>query len=361
MHKAYTTPKHYLYKDYYRFSISEHRTRWGRITIDGKKQWATDILVPLVMLVIYPGHSKVATGVDIKDEYLLDAINEYSKKFNPQPTVVNSEQYINTLVNRKSLEAFVNAKDTNIVDRRVAKTILASLDKDDYFKQEIKQPVVNRTYLLGVNLQQVKKSVRAAALSGQWAYDVNCAVFALFASVAHELTNKSYPTIQAYIVDRAAIRSTISSQTGLTVDEVKQVLISVGFGKRAKNANNLAVVLTTPIGNALVKEFRQASSVVYRYFKDEKPRGKRLAELFFTWESELVREFIYRSRQEANLTIHDSIVMLKPVDTLHILDIMKLSFTTHTEYFNFTEEEIGCNISSTPRYSMMNYINTLKD
>jgi len=340
MYLTYTSERHLLYSEYYYFNATGKRTSWGRLTINGKKYWGTDILVPVLMLRISKGFTGVSSAYDIKDLLLIAVLKEYSLQFTPAPVQVNSDVFINTKCNRASLEAYVNNASNDIKNRRKAKTILASLDKDDYFKQEIKQPVVNRTYLLGLNLQQVSKEVRAAVLSGQYAYDINCAVFALFASVAHELSNTTFPTIMSYIKDRTSIRQQIADETGLNLMAVKRALIAVGFGKRAKDANDLAVVVTTQVGKDLVKEFRTASSIVYRNFKDDKPRGKRLAELFAMWESELMKEFIAKSGEEANLTIHDCVVTINAINIKQVLPLMGLSFTTHREYFDFEETEL---------------------
>jgi hypothetical protein len=340
MYLTYTSERHLLYSEYYYFNATGKRTSWGRLTIDGKKYWGTDILVPVLMLRISKGFTGVSSAYDIKDLLLIAVLKEYSLQFMPAPVQVNSDKFINTKCNRTSLQAYVNNVENDIKNRRKAKTILASLDKDDLFKQEIKQPIVNRTYLLGLNLQQVKKEVRVAALSGQYAYDINCAVFALFASVAHELSNKTFPLLLQYIKDRTPIRQQIADETGLDIEKVKEMLTAVGFGKRAKDANDLAVVMTTQVGKDLVKEFRTASSIVYKNFKDDKPRGKRLAELFAMWESELMKEFIAKSGQVANLTIHDCVVTINAINIRKVLPLMKLSFTTHMEYFDFEETEL---------------------
>ena len=340
MYRVYTSPRHKVNSAYWYMNITEHRTRWGRLTIDKKIYWATDIILQHMFAIPYPGHNGTASGIDIKNQLLLNAIKEHADKFNPPPRIVTSTNFIETYVNRKSLTAYANDKQNDLRYRRNAKTIINSLDKDDLFKQEIKQPVINRSYLLGLNLQQVKGDVRAAALSGQWSYDINCAIFALFAAVAHELTNKPCTLLLDYITDRTSIRQDIADQTGLDVKAVKDALTSVGFGKRAKKANDLAVVMTTKRGRDLVKEFRKASSIIYKNFKTDLPRAKRLSDLFFTWEAELLNEFIFRCNQKPNLTVYDCVIFCDPISVKHILPTIQLSFTSHTEYFNFEETQL---------------------
>lgn len=341
MHEIYTGKRHTLYSNYYRMMIGSYRTRWGQITLNGKKHWVSEVLQPCLFLVMHKGNIGMASAVDIKNPLLIDAIREYALIYNPAPAVAKTPNVMVTQVNRAALQHYLQDINNNVVNRRVAKQVLNSIDAYDRLQQDIKQPMIDRTYLLGLNLQTASKDVRAAALAGQYAYDANCAVFGLFASVAHELSSKPYPTLLRYVHDRTSIRQQIADETGLSIDQVKHALISVGFGKRARGANDLAVVMTTEIGKLLVKEFRKASGIISKAFKQpEIKRAKQLAELFRTWESELMREFISQSNQSANLIIHDAVVFLKPVDIQHTMTKMQVSFTTHMEYFNFEETEL---------------------
>lgn len=341
LHSIYVGQRHKHYSECYAMVVTDYR-KWGQLTLNGKKVWADSIIMDLLIKKYIPGFPGVASAIKITNIYVLNAINEYGKRFVATPVTVTSEHFINTKCNRKALEVFIAVEEDQKALKQ-AKTILASLDKDDLFKQEIKQPVVNRVYLLGLNLQQVKKEVRAAALSGQWAYDVNCAVFALFASVAHELTDTPYYNLYYYVHNRTEIRKFIADETGLTVDQVKQALISVGFGARAKVSDNLAVVMTTRIGKNIVDEFRKASSIIYKHFKHgELTRGKQLAELFFTWESEFINEFSRRDADALNLTIYDCAIFTRPLrlTVKNNLSTMRLSYTSHKEYFDVEETQI---------------------
>ena len=338
MHEIYTSRRHRLYASYYTMMIREYRVRWGRITLNGKKQWVSEVLQPWLYLIIYKGHVGMPSAVEIKNPVLLDAIHAYASIYNPAPVVPISSNVMLTKVNSASLQRFQDNVLNDTSQRRVAKQILNSLDAYDRLHQDIKMPVEDRTYLKGLNLQTTAKELRSAALAGQYSYDANCMVFALFASVAHTLTGKPYETLLWYVHDRTTIRQDIADQTGLTVEEVKQTLTAAGFGQRAKGTNNLKVIMTTDIGKKLIKEFRKASCVIFKHFKQEgTTRGKQLAKLFRTWETELMSQFIKHSNQEANLTIHDCVIFLNPVNIKHVLPKISVSFTTHMEYFAFEE------------------------
>jgi len=282
----------------------------------------------------------VYSAINITNPFVIDAIREFENNLSPKPIIAKTSATMNTLVNRKSLQQYIDT-ETNTRQKYQAKKILVSL-VNDYLIQDIRQPVINRIYLQGVSLQQVKKVIRNAALKDQFQYDMNCAVFALFASVAQELTGNQYSEILNYINNRKQIREQIANETGLSIDEIKSAFTSVGFGKRAKGINNLRIILFgSKIAENIVKEFRLVSNIIYKNFKNgTEKRGTQLSNLFFTWEAESMREFIFQSGQQENLIIHDAVVFLKPVNIKHILSKMKVSFTTHMDYFNFEETEL---------------------
>jgi hypothetical protein len=289
---------------------------------------------------IYHGHNGMSSAIDIKNPLLLKAISECADHYNPRPIVIEADEadIVDTYCNRKTLEAYAADQSKDIVLRRKAKQILNSLDMHDCFKQVIKRPRIDRTYLLGLNIQQCKKELREAILSGQYEYDLNCAVLALFAAVAHKLSNKPYATILNYVHNRHAIRQQIADETGLSIEEVKEALIAVGFGKRAKKANAVAVIMfASKTGKEIIDEFRKASTVIYKAHKEVGvSRSKKLSSLFFQFESEFMREFVYQTGQKCNLPIHDSVILLKPVNIQQNVAKMMLSFTDHMEYFDVT-------------------------
>jgi hypothetical protein len=334
---------------------AELQKKWGQMTIGpmGEKKWASNLLLPILVFVVYGGHTKVPSGIQFKNPYLLDVFAEYRNLYNPPPIKVVSENTMITFVNRNSLLNFIEQTD-NVEYSAYAKKIYNSLDMYDMFTQELstKNDIEGRIYLSGINLQNCKKEITAAALSGQYIYDADCAVFGIFAAVADELTNTSMPYTLNYINNKGLVRDRISEDTGLSIDEVKQCLISAGFGKRAKSQSNLQVILyASEDGKNLIDEFRKCSTVIFKHYKQDgmgtdleknktETRSKQLSKLFFRWETELMDEFIRCSNQQPNMRKHDAVVLLQEVNIKHIVKKMKVSFTSHLEYFNFSGKQI---------------------
>lgn len=343
LHAVYTSTRtDSTYTDGKFMMKSNYRSRWGQLTLSKKSELASLILIDMLTCERLRGFTGCPTIVEFNNQYLVKVLEDYNKIFKPDPVIVTAPDFVMTKVNRASLQAFATTT-TNTKLSASAKKIIASLDKDDYLKQAIKMPIEDRTYLIGLNLQTAKKELRAAALSGQWQYDVNCAVYGLFASVAHEITQQPCPVLQDYIKNRASIRTSISNQTGLSIDQVKQVLTSVGFGSQSRGSNNLAVVLTTLEGKAIVEEFRKASRIIYKHYAPKEKtqsRGQLLSSLFRQWESSLMSEFVNQSAQKCNLPVHDAVIMLRPFNYAQATSMMTLDFTTHHEYFEFEEKRL---------------------
>lgn len=102
-----------------------------------------------------------------------------------------------------------------------------------------------RLYAQGVNLQNCNRQVRFAAFTGLWDYDVENCHFAILQQLA-EKTGYKCSAITAYLADKASVRKRISEDLQLTIQQVKQVLLSIAYG--ASQAYNEKAAIPKNVG-----------------------------------------------------------------------------------------------------------------
>lgn len=335
---------HWINKTKYRYVCNKQikNRGWGKIQLMHKKYDASQLLLPIFVKEIYHGHSGVASGVQFICSDLVRCMHEMTEaledRYHPDPVSPKTNITMNTKCNRDEIRKYINDKSIIPKYRRVAKKILCSLDLHDYLHQDIKMPIEDRVYLKGLNLQQVKSEVRAICVSGQMAYDVNCAVFAIFASVAHEITSKEFKVLKDYITNRSQVRCQIHKECGMPIEEIKRTLIGIGFGKRIPRTSPLH---SSNTAMSIINEFRISRNIVYSKFKiDGIPKNKCLSHLFFKWENELMQSFIKYSNVPMNLLVFDCVYFLQSINIDATLKLMHLNFTTKKEYFIYEETKM---------------------
>lgn len=85
-----------------------------------------------------------------------------------------------------------------------------------------------RLYLDGTSLQNVKKEIRRAAISG-YEYDIENAHYSIFYQLCQRF-GIELPTIKKYIENKLEVRKSIAQEIGFSVSDVKTILISLIYG-----------------------------------------------------------------------------------------------------------------------------------
>jgi hypothetical protein len=132
-----------------------------------------------------------------------------------------------------------------------------------------------RLYAQGVSLQVAPREVKRTALNGQWEYDIENAHFDIFTQMAaaHGL---DCPHIRHYTTNKQAVRSMLACGLGLTIDQVKDCLLSVMFGARASEWNANAIphaigqekaraLYKHPIFHAILSEIKPGRKLILSY------------------------------------------------------------------------------------------------
>lgn len=90
-----------------------------------------------------------------------------------------------------------------------------------------------RLFAMGASLQSVYREVRYAAfaLSGYHEYDLSNAHFDILRQLANKIGLET-PAIDNYMADKTAIRARIAADVGISIKEVKVVLLSVLYGAK---------------------------------------------------------------------------------------------------------------------------------
>ena len=86
-----------------------------------------------------------------------------------------------------------------------------------------------RMYGQGINLQSVNRHVRYAALDGMWDYDIENCHYSILQQMARS-AGFHCSIIDDYLNRKAIIRNELAVNLGLTVGQVKQVLLAIVYG-----------------------------------------------------------------------------------------------------------------------------------
>ena len=97
-----------------------------------------------------------------------------------------------------------------------------------------------RLYCEGTNLQNAPGVVKTHALAGHWDYDFSNCHFSLIDQMANRFKCTSY-AIRHYIQNKSEIRKKIASDLGLSITDVKNVLIAMMYGARLTSREKNAI------------------------------------------------------------------------------------------------------------------------
>lgn len=183
---------------------------------------------------------------DIKKQVDLDAEYDYF------PVDSNSlEHYINWLIFRSHYD---DAKEKFGILTQALIIQKAFHLFEGIFPQKKKVSDFGRTYYRGVNIQNINKTLRRAALGNYWQYDANSAVFAYKLSMAkgaydkqrnnHGLTlEETFKRTISLVKDKQSVREMMCKEVfdenfPLSSDErvkvIKQAITAIGFGAQLR-------------------------------------------------------------------------------------------------------------------------------
>ena len=97
-----------------------------------------------------------------------------------------------------------------------------------WISQRYTEHKTGRLYSGGVSLQNCCKEVRHSALNQLHSYDFDNCHFTILV----QLTTKKVPTIRYYVKHKDEVRESLSNDLNLPIADVKQILISLGYGAK---------------------------------------------------------------------------------------------------------------------------------
>lgn len=259
---------------------------------------------------------------------------------------------------------------------------------DDYVLPHIPSPSpYGRTYYKGINLQNVSKEVRAAAIGDHHVYDLNAAVYAIKLYLAMDLlqsqnidTFGKYTYTKEYLDHKSHIREKLAKHITAYPDGeklIKEAMTAISFGARIggiayreddnwivpaindiiKNKDDRNRFINDPWVKEFVKEQHQMTKyIVQEYLKmpdfkkkienvkdiknnNGKFRKTQVMSYLFQQAETMIMELI-KSQTDYLVSIHDAIVTKKPIHNQCLLDI-KASLTGAFEYFSLSHEFVN--------------------
>lgn len=106
-----------------------------------------------------------------------------------------------------------------------------------------------------INLQSAPRAVRKAALSGLWDYDFQNCHYSILEQMAARY-GLTCPAIAHYMANKEAVRQRLVADIGITLDQVKEALISIIYGARPQESRYVALYKT------LNKDFGKLRSLI---------------------------------------------------------------------------------------------------
>lgn len=306
-------------------------------------------------------------------------------------------------ININSLQAFidhtnfelgnpVNIKHEDKLRRnlRCAKyiKIISTFFKDaygDYVLPHIPSPSeYGRMYYKGINLQNVSKEVRAAAIGDHHVYDLNAAVYAIKLYLAMDLlkdqnidTFGKFTYTKEYLDQKSKIREKLAEHIRAYPDGmklVKEAMTAIGFGARIggkawredsqwvvpaindimKNKEDRDRFMNDP----WVKSFVKEQQIMTKYIVDEylkmpdfikkienikdiknnngKFRKTQVMSYLFQQSETMIMELV-KNNTEYLVSVHDAIITKKPIYNQALLDI-KATLKGACDYFTISHE-----------------------
>lgn len=258
----------------------------------------------------------------------------------------------------------------------------------DYVLPHIPSPsAYGRIYYKGINLQNVSKEVRAAAIGNHYVYDLNAAVYSIKLYLAIDLLNDKgidhtgkYTYTKEYLDHKSIIRTQLAKHIIAYPDPiklVKEAITAIGFGARiggvAYRENNDWVVPAINdiiknqndrnrfVNDPWVKEFVKEQQQMTKFIVDEylqmpdfikkienipdiknnngKFRRTQIMSYLFQQAETMIMNIV-KSHTDYLVSIHDAIITKKPISNQSLLDIKK-SLKDCFEYFTLSDEYVN--------------------
>jgi len=319
--------------------IDSYRTKWGRITLDGKKRYVSELLIPLLVTIVEVGYKGTASAVKFDKPKVNDLIEELiwnGKTFKRNNT---SDNAFATQIDVAALEDFRNGLTKNAENNSLVyeiNSILHNTSPNGVILQQINPSDTLGCYLRGANLQTLRKDIRHIALTGNFSYDLQASVFAMYAGSV----TGNWSAIKNYIQNRTAIRKQVAIDLGVSEEIVKQVFTSIGFGAKLSPTGSIANLLGNkhlvmmfqahPVVKPIIKEFRKCFNQVKKMNLCDNPKHA-----FHVLQSKVMSEFINTSGQVPNLIVHDNVYFCQKIDVQEVINKMVLpDFDKSFLYFN---------------------------
>jgi hypothetical protein len=122
-----------------------------------------------------------------------------------------------------------------------------------YIIHRYSQSPSGRLYAEGLNLQNVPKPVRQAALHGLHDYDIENCHYSILAQMAHKYGYEC-TAINHYLANKKKVRQQLADEFGSSIGQVKQALIALIYGARLSKRHHDA--LPKILGNAITNAYQ---------------------------------------------------------------------------------------------------------
>ena len=133
-------------------------------------------------------------------------------------------------------------------------------------------------YSKDVNLQTSQRQVRFAALHGLWDYDIENCHYSILQQMAQKAGHEC-DSITYYLENKSKVRRELAEEFGVTVTQIKKVLLALVYGASLSEDPNAAIpdalgsvdiaeaVYAHPFFNSLAKDIAAARSTILKKVK----------------------------------------------------------------------------------------------
>jgi hypothetical protein len=140
------------------------------------------------------------------------------------------------------------------------------------------QSASGRMYSKDVNLQTSQRQVRFAALHGLWDYDIENCHYSILQQMAQKAGHEC-DSITYYLENKSKVRRELAEEFGVTVTQIKKVLLALVYGASLSEDPNAAIpdalgsvdiaeaVYAHPFFNSLAKDIAAARSTILKKVK----------------------------------------------------------------------------------------------
>lgn len=254
--------------DQFSLSLNDLRKKIGRVNVNGKSQWACQMLnaspATSLVLIDFKGNEGKSSRVSFNPIYEADvfvALVDFAYDVETGTKVGQDQNWtVCTPVTLQGLDSFIeqtrislqhtkgdqnnDAKNAgyrikllrNLLDAQRIRQLIFEENGSHWLGQNYEEADSGRLYGQGVNLQRVSKEVRHAVLGQCHMYDIKAASYALLTSLALEINPElEVSEIVDYVKNRTQIRKSIATEVGISEMRMKAIFTSLGFGARTAN------------------------------------------------------------------------------------------------------------------------------